>query len=61
MDDRYRALVDGITDYAILNAGTRVRKDGTRFWAHVVIDAIRDRNGDRLGFYLDNPTCVRAL
>jgi PAS domain S-box-containing protein len=30
--------------------GWRVRKDGTRFWAHVVIDAIRDDNGKLIGF-----------
>ena len=30
--------------------GWRVRKDGTRFWAHVVIDAIRDDMGELLGF-----------
>jgi PAS domain S-box-containing protein len=28
----------------------RVRKDGTRFWAHVVIDAIRDADGSILGY-----------
>ena len=28
----------------------RVRKDGTRFWANVVIDAIRDENGELSGF-----------
>ena len=28
----------------------RVRKDGTRFWAHVVVDAIRDEAGTLLGF-----------
>ncbi|MDN7178545.1 PAS domain S-box protein [Caballeronia sp. SEWSISQ10-4 2] len=28
----------------------RVRKDGTRFWAHVVVDAIRDESGKLLGF-----------
>ena len=32
------------------NEGWRVRKDGTRFWASVVIDAIRDDNGTLLGF-----------
>jgi PAS domain S-box-containing protein len=107
--DRYRLLVDAITDYAILmlddrgfisswNAGAqrsfgyleeeilgkhfsifypaedrdagipekamaiaasearyetegwRLRKDGTRFWAHVIIDAIRDPKGQLLGF-----------
>lgn len=30
--------------------GWRVRKDGTRFWASVVIDPIRDQNGLLLGF-----------
>ncbi|NEJ00235.1 hybrid sensor histidine kinase/response regulator [Rhizobium ruizarguesonis] len=30
--------------------GWRVRKDGSRFWASVVIDVIRDDEGDVLGF-----------
>ncbi|OLL28929.1 hybrid sensor histidine kinase/response regulator [Burkholderia sp. SRS-W-2-2016] len=30
--------------------GWRVRKDGRRFWAHVVIDAIRDEQGELAGF-----------
>nr|WP_207207455.1 PAS domain-containing sensor histidine kinase [Methylorubrum zatmanii] len=30
--------------------GWRVRKDGTRFWAHVVIDAIRGDHGELVGF-----------
>jgi PAS domain S-box-containing protein len=30
--------------------GWRVRKDGTQFWANVVITAIRDENGELLGF-----------
>ncbi len=30
--------------------GWRVRKDGTFFWASVVIDAIRDESGELLGF-----------
>jgi PAS domain S-box-containing protein len=30
--------------------GWRVRKDGTRFWANVVIDQIRDEQGKLLGF-----------
>jgi PAS domain S-box-containing protein len=30
--------------------GWRVRKDGSRFWAHVVIDAIRDPAGQLIGF-----------
>jgi len=30
--------------------GWRVRKDGSRFWAHVVIDPIRDDRGELIGF-----------
>ncbi|HWF00518.1 MAG TPA: PAS domain S-box protein [Caulobacteraceae bacterium] len=30
--------------------GLRVRKDGSRFWAHVIIDAIRDESGQIAGF-----------
>jgi len=30
--------------------GWRVRKDGTRFWAHVVLDPIRGPSGELLGF-----------
>lgn len=30
--------------------GWRIRKDGSRFWAHVVIDAVRDEQGTLLGF-----------
>ncbi|MFB6419020.1 hybrid sensor histidine kinase/response regulator [Bradyrhizobium tunisiense] len=30
--------------------GWRVRKDGTQFWAHVIIDAIRSPEGDLVGF-----------
>jgi len=30
--------------------GWRVRKDGTRFWASVVIDAVRDERGKLIGF-----------
>lgn len=48
----------------------RVRKDGTQFWAHVVIDAIRSPEGNLVGFAkitrdLTNevslrPSCARA-
>ncbi len=30
--------------------GWRVRKDGSRFWAHVVVDAIRNGAGELVGF-----------
>ncbi|CAO4184855.1 PAS domain S-box protein [Methylorubrum extorquens] len=32
------------------NEGLRVRRDGTTFWAHVIIDAIRDDAGLLIGF-----------
>jgi PAS domain S-box-containing protein len=32
------------------NEGWRIRKDGTRFWANVVITALRDKNGGLVGF-----------
>ena len=31
-------------------ANWRVRKDGSRFLAHVVVDAIRNDDGELLGF-----------
>jgi PAS domain S-box-containing protein len=30
--------------------GWRLRKDGTRFWAHVVVDAIRGEDGTLIGY-----------
>jgi PAS domain S-box-containing protein len=30
--------------------GWRMRKDGTRFWAHAVVDAIRDKSGQLVGY-----------
>ena len=30
--------------------GWRVRKDGSQFWAHVVMDPIRDDRGEFIGF-----------
>ena len=32
------------------NEGWRIRKDGTRFWAYVVIDPIRSLSGEIIGF-----------
>jgi PAS domain S-box-containing protein len=49
----------GVPDHALKTArendryeseAWRLRKDGTRFWAAVVIDAIRDENGELVGF-----------
>ena len=40
--------------------GWRVRKDGTRFWAHVVIDPIRDADGRADRLRQDHPRHHRA-
>ncbi|MET3580003.1 PAS domain S-box-containing protein [Mesorhizobium robiniae] len=45
-----RALETAARDGRVEREGWRVRKDGTRFWSHVVIDAIRDEDGKILGF-----------
>jgi len=41
-----RAAADGRFE----DESWRVRKDGSRFWANVVITALRDANGDLIGF-----------
>jgi PAS domain S-box-containing protein len=45
-----RALQIALTTGKFEEEGWRVRKDGTRFWASVVIDPIRDSNGELVGF-----------
>ena len=46
-----RALETAAREGRFEAEGWRVRKDGRRFWAHVVIDAIRDNSsGELLGF-----------
>ena len=44
-----RALLTAINEGRYEAEGWRVRKDGTRFWASVVIDRIEDSNGKLLG------------
>ena len=46
----WKALETAATTGAFEAEGWRVRKDGTRFWASVVINAIRDARGDVVGF-----------
>ncbi|MGZ4619317.1 MAG: PAS domain-containing protein, partial [Frankiaceae bacterium] len=46
------ALAVASADGRHAEQGWRVRKDGTRFWAHVVITALRDAQGDLIGFGL---------
>ena len=52
-------VAEGFPDYELREAARtgrfededwRVRKDGTRFWANVVITALRDRAGNLVGF-----------
>jgi len=45
-----RALATALRDGTFEGEGWRVRKDGSRFWAHVVIDPIRDERGELFGF-----------
>ena len=45
-----RALRLAATEGRFENEGWRVRKDGTRFWAHVIIDPIRNDDGILIGF-----------
>jgi PAS domain S-box-containing protein len=45
-----RALQTAVETGKYEAEGWRVRKDGTRFWASIVIDAIRDEQGTAIGF-----------
>jgi PAS domain S-box-containing protein len=45
-----RALETAAREGKFESEGWRVRKDGTRFWAYVVIDPIRDSGGNVVGF-----------
>jgi PAS domain S-box-containing protein len=53
------ALARGLPDYELTEAarigrfedeGWRLRKDGSRFWANVIITALRDANGRLIGY-----------
>lgn len=45
-----RALETAVREGRFENQGWRIRKDGSRFWANVVIDVIRNERGELLGF-----------
>jgi PAS domain S-box-containing protein len=45
-----RALASARREGRFEKEGRRVRKDGSQFWAHVIIDAIRDDGGDIVGY-----------
>lgn len=44
------ALSTALNEGRFESEGWRLRKDGSRFWAHVVIDPIRSQLGELLGF-----------
>ena len=50
VDKAYRALRMAESEGTFEEEGWRVRKDGSRFWAHVVLTAIRDERGNLVGF-----------
>jgi len=43
-------LANAAADGCFQDAGWRVRKDGSRYWAHVTITALRDASGKLIGF-----------
>jgi PAS domain S-box-containing protein len=45
-----KALATAAEEGRFEKEGWRVRRDGTRFWAHVVVDSIRNELGDIIGF-----------
>jgi PAS domain S-box-containing protein len=45
-----RELADAVRDGRVEDEGWRVRKDGTLFWANVVIVTLRDETGTLVGF-----------
>jgi PAS domain S-box-containing protein len=45
-----RALMTAAQDGRFEAEGWRIRKDGSRFWANVVVDAVHDDTGDLIGF-----------
>src|SRR5438132_7131257 len=54
-DDREAGLPQKVLETAkrtgkYVGEGWRVRKDGTRFWASVVVDRINDEKGELIGY-----------
>ena len=46
----WKELEVAIAEGRVEDEGWRIRKDGTRFWANVIITALRDDSGNLLGF-----------
>jgi PAS domain-containing protein len=49
-EPRRKALETARSEGSFESEGWRVRKDGTRFWAYVVIDPIKQSSGEIVGF-----------
>ncbi|MBS0322009.1 MAG: PAS domain S-box protein [Proteobacteria bacterium] len=45
-----RVLAAAAAEGRFEGEGWRIRRDGTRFWAHVVVDPVRDEHGTLVGF-----------
>src|SRR5688572_2971182 len=45
-----RELAIASAEGRVVDEGWRIRSDGSRFWAHVVITAVRDTDGTLIGF-----------
>jgi PAS domain S-box-containing protein len=46
----WKELEVAIAEGRVEDEGWRIRKDGTRFWANVIITALRDDSGNLIGF-----------
>src|SRR5690606_18869697 len=46
----FQSLLTAAKDGRIEDEGWRVRKDGTQFWANVIITALRNESGKLVGF-----------
>jgi len=55
-----KALRQAATEGKFEGEGWRVRKDGSQFWASVVIYPIHDRSRTLTGFCKSDPRCNRA-
>ena len=50
MASQQRGLAVAAREGRFEDEGWRIRKDGSRFWANVIISAIKDNSGKLLGF-----------
>src|SRR5262249_11492489 len=49
-DEPQRVLAEALAAGRVEMEGWRVRKDGSRFWASVIVDAVRNDAGELVGF-----------